>query len=50
MSTLSNTLQWLSSDTPATRTQAKLGAIYRQLRRFLTPGQGYQPTAVRMFH
>ena len=21
-----------------------------QLRRFLTPGQGYQPTAVRMFH
>ena len=36
MSTLSNTLQWLSSDTPATRTQAKLGAIYRLLRRFLT--------------
>ena len=36
MSSLSNTLQWLSSDTPATRTQAKLGAIYRLLRRFLT--------------
>ncbi|HQZ55737.1 MAG TPA: ABC transporter permease [Ottowia sp.] len=36
MSSLSTTLQWLSSDTPATRTQAKLGAIYRLLRRFLT--------------
>ena len=28
--------QWLASDTPATRTQAKLGAIYRLARRFLT--------------
>ena len=36
MNSLSHTLQWLSSDTPVTRTQAKLGAIYRLLRRFLT--------------
>ena len=28
--------QWLASDTPATRTQARLGAIYRLARRFLT--------------
>ena len=28
--------QWLASDTPATRTQAMLGAIYRLARRFLT--------------
>lgn len=29
---------------------AALDQSREQLRRFLTPGQGYQPTAVRMFH
>lgn len=35
MNTWSSARAWLSSDTPATRTQAKLGAIYRLWRRFL---------------
>lgn len=35
MSTLTSALRWLSSDTPGTRTQARLGATYRLLRRLL---------------
>lgn len=40
MNTASTALQWLSTDTPATRTQAKLGAIYRLMRRFLNHSIG----------
>lgn len=36
MTTLSSALQWLSTDTPATRAQAKLGAAYRLVARFLS--------------
>jgi peptide/nickel transport system permease protein len=32
---LANSLRWLASDTPATRAQARLGAVYRLLRRLL---------------
>ena len=32
------------------RIDANLVAITEQLRRFLTPNQGYQPSTVRMFH
>ena len=35
MSTLSSTREWLSTDTPATRTQARVGAGYRLVRRLL---------------
>lgn len=35
MNTLSTARQWLAADTPATRTQARLGAGYRLLRRLL---------------
>lgn len=40
MSYLFTTLAWLSTDTPTTRTQAKLGAIYRLTRRFLRHTNG----------
>ena len=35
MNTFNSALQWLSTDTPHTRTQARLGATYRVLRRLL---------------
>ena len=35
MNTRLSTAQWLTTDLPATRTQARLGALYRLLRRLL---------------